>query len=386
MPRLTDLTKLENVLPNDYVYVVDVSDTSKHIDGSSKKSYVSDLFYSYTGSVSSINSVDTVINGVWNATPIESVYVGAHSLSHSVSGSDSIKLDELGLPTDNTNLNANENRNGLLPKLNNSDFYFLNGHGEWKKESKKIPYGTAFLTFDTDEENEEVSILLLSTTGYVAIQWWDNSVVIYGSGDNSNGFYCNKSIPTGINAWSSSSPEKHVYIWPASSSGDASYSGELTGISVDSANYADISLLYNIYHGAVFTNGDMKRIDISSLKNTLVLGMENCNLDYIDLSNLESISQAIFNHNNITNLKIPSNSYMYYLLCYQCGLISISAPGCSFEAGVDIRDNNLSYSALNLFFTDLSSGDATIYVADNPGSLTCDTSIATEKGYTVITS
>lgn len=58
--------------------------------------------------------------------------------------------------------------------------------------------------------------------------------------------------------------------------------------------------------------------------------------------------------------------------------------------GWDIRDNALSASALNAFFADLPdrSGLADkyeIYVGGNPGALTCDTSIAEDKGYYVNT-
>ncbi|MCP5006178.1 MAG: hypothetical protein GY941_19890 [Planctomycetes bacterium] len=55
--------------------------------------------------------------------------------------------------------------------------------------------------------------------------------------------------------------------------------------------------------------------------------------------------------------------------------------------GVDIQYSNMSATALNIFFTSLgtANGAQTINVATNPGALTCDTSIATTKGWTVIT-
>jgi hypothetical protein len=55
---------------------------------------------------------------------------------------------------------------------------------------------------------------------------------------------------------------------------------------------------------------------------------------------------------------------------------------------VNIESNNLSESALNQFFTDLpaTSKTATINVVNNPGTATCDPTIATNKGYTVVTS
>ena len=49
---------------------------------------------------------------------------------------------------------------------------------------------------------------------------------------------------------------------------------------------------------------------------------------------------------------------------------------------------NFSAPTLNQLFTDLpaTTKTATIRVTGNPGAATCDTSIATNKGYTVVTS
>jgi hypothetical protein len=53
--------------------------------------------------------------------------------------------------------------------------------------------------------------------------------------------------------------------------------------------------------------------------------------------------------------------------------------------GISIINANMSAAALNEFFTSLgtASGSQTIAVQGNPGSATCDTTIATSKGFTV---
>jgi len=55
----------------------------------------------------------------------------SHASNHKVSGSDEVDLDELGEPSDNTNLNATTSKHGLLPKLSGDSEQFLNGDGEW---------------------------------------------------------------------------------------------------------------------------------------------------------------------------------------------------------------------------------------------------------------
>ncbi len=54
-----------------------------------------------------------------------------HAESHKTGESDSIKLDELDSPTDNTNLNASTSAHGLLLKLDNNTSHFLRGDGTW---------------------------------------------------------------------------------------------------------------------------------------------------------------------------------------------------------------------------------------------------------------
>jgi len=55
--------------------------------------------------------------------------------------------------------------------------------------------------------------------------------------------------------------------------------------------------------------------------------------------------------------------------------------------GVSVQNNLLTEAAINAFFTSLgtASGSQTINVSNNPGAATCDTTIATGKGFTVIT-
>ena len=58
--------------------------------------------------------------------------------------------------------------------------------------------------------------------------------------------------------------------------------------------------------------------------------------------------------------------------------------GCT--VGVDISSNSMTADALDAMFTSLgtASGVQTITITDNPGTATCDTTIATGKGYTVV--
>jgi len=58
--------------------------------------------------------------------------------------------------------------------------------------------------------------------------------------------------------------------------------------------------------------------------------------------------------------------------------------GCT--VGIDISSNSMTADALDAMFTSLgtANGAQTITITDNPGTATCDTTIATGKGYTVV--
>ena len=58
--------------------------------------------------------------------------------------------------------------------------------------------------------------------------------------------------------------------------------------------------------------------------------------------------------------------------------------GCRY--GFNIANNEMSASALNALFTSLGTavGSQTITITGNPGASTCDTTIATSKGFTVV--
>jgi hypothetical protein len=67
----------------------------------------------------------------------------AHASTHQSGGSDVIKLDDLGTPDDNTDLNATTGRHGLLPKLGGGTTNFLRADGTWAAPSGGSPVPTS---------------------------------------------------------------------------------------------------------------------------------------------------------------------------------------------------------------------------------------------------
>jgi hypothetical protein len=53
--------------------------------------------------------------------------------------------------------------------------------------------------------------------------------------------------------------------------------------------------------------------------------------------------------------------------------------------GSTFQNNLLSASAINALFSGLGNAAGSLNVSNNPGSATCNPTIATAKGYTVVT-
>tara|TARA_R110000868_G_scaffold314546_2_gene575479 strand:+ start:1811 stop:2260 length:450 start_codon:yes stop_codon:yes gene_type:complete len=92
----------------------------------------------------------------------------------------------------------------------------------------------------------------------------------------------------------------------------------------------------------------------------------------VNFKNCQHITGCLLVNNNFTTLLNVQD------------LINLEDIGTA--VAVDVHNGALSQSAINQFFTDLpaTNNTVTINVSNNPGAATCDATIATAKGYTVI--
>jgi hypothetical protein len=93
------------------------------------------MYLSYAeGSTGGSGTITTVTGHapvtVSDTTTIDLTITAGQALSGAVIPG-GIKLDDLGTPDDNTDLNASISRHGLLPKLQNDATYYLDGSGVW---------------------------------------------------------------------------------------------------------------------------------------------------------------------------------------------------------------------------------------------------------------
>jgi hypothetical protein len=117
------------------------------------------------------------------------------------------------------------------------------------------------------------------------------------------------------------------------------------------------------------------------------------------LTNKASLYDLQAGSTGVTSIDV-SGSGVYFIRIQVSPVATLRAAGCGiaggkwknkksgvYQANIDIQSCQLSAAALNTFFTDLSAvtpGTAFIVALSNPGSATCNPSIATAKGYVVI--
>ena len=88
------------------------------------------------------------------------------------------------------------------------------------------------------------------------------------------------------------------------------------------------------------------------------------NLTLLDVSKCPALTELGCGYNNLTSLDVSKNTALTWLDCSR---------------------NNLTSAALNQIFRDLPQvTSGTIYMSGNPGTETCDKSIAENKGWRVI--
>ena len=220
-----------------------------------------------------------------------------------------------------------------------------------------------------------------STTGYVAIRWWDGTLQIIGNGVPATTHTFTKAVPSS-GAYSSYSP-KEVYYWAATGSTNAfppstsgagityfSASGQrLTAVDVHGApltdlnlpsnyiqslNVANQTLLTNLY----VTNNPIRYMDIANCPALTQFSMSYSPLaGTLDLSHLPMLTSVSFiAMPNLQQIKFCKNGPLYSLDTYNLtSLKSIDLSGLENLGSISLSSSPLLesievFSGSNLVF------------------------------------
>jgi hypothetical protein len=149
----------------------------------------------------------------------------------------------------------------------------------------------------------------------------------------------------------------------------------------------DVSKLSNL-ESLIFDDVQaLQSIDISKNTNLRFLACYDNYLTSLDVAQnllIEELSISISG----TSFDVSKNTKLKQLDCPYGKLTSLDVSTTNTElVYINLRSNDFSAEALNALFGNLpmrtAADNATIYVGGNPGSGSCDRSIATDKGWSV---
>ena len=365
------------------------------------------VLYPNVGASSTDYAIGIEASTLWNSVPLSSNqfkwYAGTTNIA---------TLTGAGNLTVTGSVNA-----ATITKSSGTDQDFLMANGETSKpDFDDIPYirfkdrwapaptykhahqgGARFVTIQTAGTTY---ITVRSNTGYFTVRWWDGTTNTYGTGSTANTFTGSKALPSS-GAYSGGAP-KEIYIWPSTSAGVYTQGAQLTFLSPSSYlidldcdnNPALTALNLSWYYGHSLSFQNLPALTSIAIYNGGGFGKT------VDLSGLLALTSVQFINTGLEKLLLPAAANLHSLMTdgnsnlNEIRAVGVSGAGTywskwSYSSGISVVNNDLSAAALNQFFTDLAAADSNanspyIFVSGNPGSATCNTSIATNKGYAVL--
>jgi len=135
----------------------------------------------------------------------------------------------------------------------------------------------------------------------------------------------------------------------------------------------------------VVTETSITNLDLSKNAKLTYLQCNKNKLQSLDLKGNLDLTYVYCKENEISSIDISKNQKLGWLICDNNKLESLDLSNNPLIGVINVTYCNFSTDALNSMFTSLpKDGNARgVYVANNPGSLTCDPSIASAKGWIV---
>lgn len=129
--------------------------------------------------------------------------------------------------------------------------YIGSSAGNVELNSSSLPYSSLsdwYVPYEhmmivTDAVTSPYSITLRSSTGYVAVRWWDGTVTVGGTGVAGSDITLTKTFTSTNNSVGGAAAPRRIYAWSVDSTATtANQSGVLTKVNAGYLSYADISI------------------------------------------------------------------------------------------------------------------------------------------------
>ena len=149
--------------------------------------------------------------------------------------------------------------------------------------------------------------------------------------------------------------------------------------------YGDVTYLANI-------STPLIELDVSNDVALICLAINGNQLTNLDVSKNLSLKELLCAGNQLTELDLSKNIALEWLNCPDNQLTSLDLSNNTALVSLWCSNNQLSAPALNALFETLHSDtwgspvggrEKNLFIGDNPGTNSCDKSIAENKGWTI---
>lgn len=236
--------------------------------------------------------------------------------------------------------------------------------------------GEGVITMVVEADESEGAVYSFNEEESITIDWGDGTKGEFQTIERYNSYY---------------KEYEYVYYWKHS---------------YPNSNKHTITIKGNIKKFKVYSESNLTALDVSRCvtlkilecpcdeltslnigKNTALTEL-NCfgaKLTTLDVSRCTELTELDCTSNNLSSLDVSKCMKLKRLYCNDSNLSSLSISRSPEWVFIDCDNNNFSADALNKIFNDLpkSNNNPVIQIYRNPGSETCDTSIAEDKGWRV---
>jgi hypothetical protein len=133
-------------------------------------------------------------------------------------------------------------------------------------------------------------------------------------------------------------------------------------------------------------NNQLTSLSISKLSKLNYLCCQSNSLSSLSFSENTALETLLCANNQLSSLSVSGLPKLRYLNCYSNRLTSLDVSGLSNLSYLECRTNNISGTALDNLFKSLNATSGItklLYILGNPGIASCNTTIATNKNWTV---
>ncbi len=262
--------------------------------------------------------------------------------------------------------------------------------------------GEGVITMITEDDTDwYLSVYSFNKGDIITIDWGDGTIEEFKTVLNEDEYYDEEEDPETIRYWTDYLQHKYSNDNPHT----ITIKGNISGLDCNENNLSslDVSKCTKLTYLECDEN-NLSSLDVSKNTELTVLRCFDNNLSSLDVSKCTKLTYLECDENNLSSLDVSKNTELTYLVCgdklssldvsknikltvLSCGdnnLTSIDVSKCTKLTHLGCWDNKLSSSALNKIFGDLPQVEnGYIYIPGNPGSDTCDRSIAENKGWDV---